>query len=118
MTDVMFAHILRPVRRNQPVIAFCTGDSIARIIVGRGDHHERPPCILLSSLAWKNKNIMTVVSSNYEYCALQQSIEIAVLSAFLGSQAPLAARRGGDYVSAVKARRTPPAPRPADKPHE
>ena len=32
--------------------------------------------------------------------------------AFQGSPGPLAARRGGDYISAVKARRTPPAPQP------
>jgi hypothetical protein len=61
---MMFAHILRPFRRNQPVIAFCTCNSIGQIIVGRGDHHEEPPCLLLLSLAWKNKNIMTVISSN------------------------------------------------------
>src|SRR5580704_10482998 len=79
MTDVTFAHILRPVRRNQPVIAFRTRDSVGKIIVGRGEHHEGPPCILLLSLAWKNKNIMTVISSNCWYCAVQQS---AVLSAF------------------------------------
>jgi hypothetical protein len=32
--------------------------------------------------------------------------------AFQGSPGPLAARRGGDYISSVKARRTPPAPNP------
>src|ERR1700730_3192929 len=35
-----------------------------------------------------------------------------LLSAFVGSQGPLAARRGGEYIRAVKARRTPPAPQP------
>ena len=32
--------------------------------------------------------------------------------AFPGSPGPLAARRGGEYIRAVKARRTPPAPQP------
>ena len=106
MTDVTFAHILRPVRRNQPVIAFRTRDSVVKIIVGRTDHHEGPPCILLLSLAWKNKNIMTVISSNCWYCPVQQS---AVLRISLGSRAsPPWQHDDVEIISGVvKARRTP-----------
>ena len=122
-TDMMFAHILRPVRRNQPVIAVGACNSIGEIIVGRGDHHEEPPCLLLLSLAWKNKNIMTVISSNLSiwcFAAIQEGIA-APLGFRRFPSLPLAARRGGEYIRAVKARRTapaPPTPRPADRPHE
>jgi hypothetical protein len=55
MTDGMFAHILPPVRRNQPVIAFCTSDSVEEIIVGRGDYHEGSPWLCFFSQLWKIK---------------------------------------------------------------
>src|ERR1700680_3051258 len=98
----MFAQILRPVRRNQPVIAFGACNSIGRIIVGRGDHHEEPPCLLLLSLAWKNKNIMTVVSSNLSNLVLcRDPWHRGFCRAFQGSPDLLAARRGGEYIRAV-----------------
>jgi hypothetical protein len=43
---------------------------------------------------------------------LQGSMASRFFRAFPGSPGPLAARRGGDYIRAVKARRTPPAPQP------
>src|ERR1700730_14351576 len=108
----MFAQILRPVRRNQPVIAFGACNSIGEIIVGRGDHHEEPPCLLLFSLAWKNKNIMTVISSNLSmwcFAAIQEGI--AGFRRF-PSFSPLATRGRGDYIPVVKARRNTPSPPP------
>ena len=102
MTDVMFAHILRPVRRNQPVIAFCTGDSVGEIIVGRGDHHEGPPCILLFSLAWKNKKhhdshfvklLVLCFATIGSSIGFPQVPEVPL---------PLAARRRGDYIRGCK----------------
>ncbi len=43
MTDVMFAHELRPVWRNQSVIAADARNSIGRMSLGRNDHHDGPP---------------------------------------------------------------------------
>jgi len=41
MTDVMFAHVSRPVWRNQIVIAPDAGNSIRRIALGRDARHDQ-----------------------------------------------------------------------------
>ena len=64
-------------------------------------------------LARKHKSIMTIVPSNFINMVLcSNPWKSRFCRAFLGSPGPLAARRGGDYIRAVKARRTPPAPQP------